>query len=71
MTRITRIISEKMSGRHTKTCVFACLLQNKSGQNIHCLTRYAMPHEMGTKEVGQGEENDEMVELRRCGQSEE
>lgn len=30
-----------------------------------------MPHEMSTNEVGQGEENDEMVELRRCVQTEE
>lgn len=30
-----------------------------------------MPHEMSTNEVGQAEENDEMVELRRCIQTEE
>lgn len=40
-------------------------------ENIHCITRYAMPHEMSTNEVGQGEENDEMVELRRSIQTEE
>lgn len=30
-----------------------------------------MPHEMSTNEVGQGEENDKMVEQRRCVQTEE
>lgn len=68
----TMITSEKMSIRFSKTSAFACLLQNKSGQkNIYCITRYAMPHEMSTNEVGQGEENDEMLELRRCVQTEE
>lgn len=66
------ITSEKIARRLTKTSVFACLPQNRSGQkNIYCITRYAMPHEMNTNEVGQGEENDEMVELRRCVQTEE
>lgn len=73
MTRITTtmITSEKISRRLTKTGAFACLPQNKSGQNIYCITRYVMPYEMSTNEVGQGEENDEMVELRRCIQTEE
>lgn len=74
MTRITTttITSEKISRRLIKTSAFACLLQNKSGQkNIYCITRYVMPHEMSTNEVGQGEENDGMVELRRCVQTEE
>lgn len=60
------------SRRLTKTCAFACLPQNKSGQkNTFYIRRYAMPHEMSTNEVGQGEENDKMVEQRRCVQTEE
>lgn len=40
-------------------------------ENIYCITRYAMPQEMSTNEVGQGEENYEMVELGRSIQTEE
>jgi len=66
------ITSEKISGSLTKTSAVACLLQNESEQkNIYCITRHVMPHEMSINEVGQGEENDEMVELRRCVQTEE
>lgn len=66
------IASEKISRNLTNTSAFACLPQNKvDAENIYSITRYAMPHEMSTNEVGQGEENDEMVELRRCIQTEE
>lgn len=74
MTRITTavITSEKTSRRLTKTSAFAYSLRTKSGQkNIYCITRCVMPDAMSTNEVGQGEEHDEMVELRRCVQTEE
>lgn len=74
MTRITTtvITSGKTSRRLTKTSAFAYLLQTKSGQkNIYCSTRYVMPDETSTNEVGEGEEHNEMVELRRCVQTEE